>query len=258
MSTIPGPQVTPQAKVLMTLALAVLSVAGNYFSLPLFFGVDFIFGSIAVMLAVVLLGTVPAVLVAVAGGLYTLILWGHPYALLIFTAEALVVGLLYQRGLRNLVLADLAYWLVIGVPLAFLFYRGVIGLGWDSTLMVALKQPLNALFNVLLTGLFLIASQLGRRAMAGWLSGRPRLQDLLFHALLTPTLLAGAVPIVFESHTQREELEALMARDLQAQASQLASRLAESGPDAIVRSGRYPGCLPNRSPWPYWMAKGSR
>ena len=242
MSIIERPAMTLQSKVLMTMALGVLSVIGNYFSLPLFFGVDFIFGSIAVMLAVVLLGTVPAVLVAVAGGLYTLILWGHPYALVIFTAEALVVGLLYQRGLRNLVLADLLYWLVIGVPLVLLFYRGTIGLGWEATLMIALKQPLNALFNVLLTGLFLIGVHLSGR-VSGWLSGRPRLQDLLFHALLTLTLLAGTAPIVLESYTQRGELEALMAEDLQAQARHMVNKITESGPSTINEERELPGVL---------------
>lgn len=235
MSDIAKSELTRQGKVVATLMLAALAVVGNYFSLPLFFGVDFVFGSIAVMLAVALLGMVPAVLVAVAGGLYTLILWGHPYALVIFTAEALVVGLLYRRGFRNLVLADLAYWLVIGVPLVLLFYRGMLGLGWEASTMIALKQPINALFNVLLAGLFLTAGQLSGPALSKRLPGRPRLQNLLFHALLTLTLLAGAAPIIFESHTQRGELETLVARDLQTQAHQVVRRVEESGPETIKK-----------------------
>lgn len=243
MSAIAKSEWTLRAKALVILMLAALAVVGNYFSLPLFFGVDFIFGSIAVMLAVVLLGMVPAVVVAVVGGLYTLILWGHPYALVIFSAEALVVGLLYRRGFRNLVLADLAYWVVIGVPLVLLFYRGMLGLDWEASTMIALKQPLNGLFNVLLAGLLLIGGQLSGRALSKWLPGRPRLQDLLFHALLTLTLLAGAAPIIFESHTQRGELEALMARDLQAQAHQVLSRMEESGPDSIKKEQAVSGLL---------------
>lgn len=64
----------PRTRVPATLALAVAALAGNYRSLPLFFGVDLIFGSIAVLPAVVLLGAVPAVLVAAVGGLYALVL----------------------------------------------------------------------------------------------------------------------------------------------------------------------------------------
>lgn len=36
----------------LLLALAALGLAGNYLSIPMFFGVDFLFGSIAALLAV--------------------------------------------------------------------------------------------------------------------------------------------------------------------------------------------------------------
>lgn len=221
---------TPQVKIVLTLVLAVLGTAGNYFSLPLFFGVDFIFGSVAVMVAVILLGTVSAVVVATIAGLYTLVLWGHPFALMIFVTEALVVSLLYRRGLQSLVLADLIYWVLLGVPLVLLFYRGVLGMEWTATSMIAFKQPLNGLFNVLLAGLLVIFAKLGVPALSQWVSALPRLQDLLFHALLTLTLLAGTVPIIYEGHRQRVELEAFMAERLQAQAQQLARSQARSGP----------------------------
>ncbi|AOY87643.1 hypothetical protein BKP64_05350 [Marinobacter salinus] len=55
-------------KALATLTLALLALCGNYLTLPLFFGVGFIFGSIMVMVAVRFLGTLPAVLVAFTGG----------------------------------------------------------------------------------------------------------------------------------------------------------------------------------------------
>ena len=47
---------SPLRMVLITLALALAALAGNAGSMPVVFGVDFIFGSIAVMLAVELLG----------------------------------------------------------------------------------------------------------------------------------------------------------------------------------------------------------
>ena len=117
---------TFSSKAVSTLALALLAFAGNMLNLPLFFGVHFIFGSVAVMVAVKLLGLWPALWVALAGGAYTWVLWGHPYAMLTFTLEAVVVGLLYRRGMQNLVLADLAFWLVAGPILVPLLYIGVI------------------------------------------------------------------------------------------------------------------------------------
>ena len=222
----PGTELSMRHKALATLALALLAVAGNVLSVPLFFSVVFIFGSVAAMLAVALLGTLPAVLVAAAGGLYTLFLWGHPYALIVFTVEALVVGLLYRRGLRTLVLADLAYWLVLGVPLVLLFYRGMMGVGWEAATMIALKQALNGLFNALLAGLVVLGLQLWWRGAARLGLGAARLSGLLFHVLLTTILLAGAIPVILEGYGQRVQQEAFMAERLAERARHLGARLA--------------------------------
>ena len=214
---------TGRQKALATLALALLAVVGNLLHLPLLFGLDFIFGSIAVMLAVLLLGTLPAVLVAIAGGAYTLLLWGVPYPMLIFVIEALVVGLLYRNAIRNLVLADLFYWVVIGIPLVWLFYRGVIGMGWEATQLIALKQAINALFNTLLAGVLVTLWQLLRGRFA--LPGSPSLTSLLFHTMLSVTLMAGVLPIVHESYARTADQEAFMEERLYQYAAQLEERL---------------------------------
>lgn len=222
-------------KVLATLALALLAVAGNVLSVPLFFSVVFIFGSVAVMLAVALLGTLPAVLVAAAAGLYTVVLWGHPYALVTFTVEALVVGLLYRRGVRTLVLANLAYWLVLGVPLVLLSYHGMMGVGWEAAAMIALKQALNGLFNALLAGLIVLGLQLRWRGAARLGLGSARLTGLLFHVLLTTILLAGAIPVILQGYGQRLEQEAFMAERLAERARHLGARLAAEPAAATAR-----------------------
>jgi len=83
---------TPRAVALLAL-LVLLGFLGNCWSLPLFFGVDFILGSIAVLIVVYWFGAGLGVLAAMIAGSYTYFLWGHPYALIIFTLEALFVGL---------------------------------------------------------------------------------------------------------------------------------------------------------------------
>ncbi len=219
-----------QGKVMATLILALLALGGNYLSLPLFFGVSFIFGSIMVMLAVRFLGTLPAVLVAVTGGLYTLVLWGHPYALVIFTLEAAAVGLLNRRGLRNLVLADLVYWLVLGAPLVLVFYRGAMGMAWEATTLITLKQLLNGLFNALLAGLIILGMQLNWRAGDRRVLGTAGLPNLLFHVLLTTILVTGSVPIISQGYNQRVQLEAFMAERMSERASDVAARLRDRPP----------------------------
>lgn len=196
------PILSARNKVLATLLLSILGVLGNYASLSLVFGVDFIFGSIAVMLAILMLGKLPAVIVAMAAGAYTIFLWGHPYALLTFTIEALLVSLLYERGLRNLVLVELIFWGIVGIPLVLLLYHGIMGM--EASMLVAFKQMVNALFNALLAGVIVIVWQLWIRGRFAF-PGKPSLASLLFHSLLGVTLLAGITPIINESHIKRDE-----------------------------------------------------
>lgn len=217
----------PAHRALATLALALLALAGNYLSLPLFFGVSFIFGSIMVMVAVRFLGIVPAVIVAFTGGLYTLALWGHPYALIVFSLEGLAVGLLYRRGLRNLVLADLIFWLALGIPLILVFYRGFIGMGWESTFLIALKQPLNGIFNALLAGLVILAAQLYWRGDEQISLGQAKLPSLLFHVLLTAILIAGALPLIINGYSQRVQLESFVADRMSDRAGDIAANLLD-------------------------------
>ncbi len=212
----------PSARVGVTALLALLAVAGNVANAPLVYGVSIIFGSVAVVLAVRLLGVWPAVFVAVAGGAYTWVLWGHPWAMVIVTAEALVLGWLHRRGWRNLVLADLAYWLVLGMALVLLFYRGVMGMDLTAAVLVAVKQALNGIFNALVGVAILLVLQFAWRGMAVFGTGPVRLVDVLFQALLTTILVAGSVPVIVNSHAQNRQFEA----HLQDRLSDLARRLA--------------------------------
>lgn len=206
---------TLPAKVATTLLLALLAVAGNMLNLPLFFGVHFIFGSVAVMLAVKLLGLWPALWVALAGGAYTWVLWGQPYAMLTFTLEALVVSLLYRRGLKNLVLADLAFWLVAG-PIAVLpLYTTLVGMDTSAATMITLKQSLNGMFNALIAGLLIkLLVWRFQNGSVSWLPPNIRLNELIFHALLSLTLIAGATPVILNSQNNITEKEKGVGQEL--------------------------------------------
>ncbi|MTW19776.1 PAS domain S-box protein [Allochromatium palmeri] len=223
MPHLPQPTLNRSTTILATLGLALLAVLGNLPAMPLAFGVVFIFGSVFAMLAVVVLGPLPAMLVGLAGGLYTWVLWGHPYAMLIMMLEPLVVGLLYWRGRINLVLADMAFWLVLGAPLVILFYSQFIGLPWSAVLQIALKQPLNGIFNALLAGLLVIGVRLlwPRFRVPGSL----RMGDLIFHLVLVAILLAGSLPLVYKSYQQRAELEERLRIELAGILDHLALRL---------------------------------
>ncbi|MBN2866060.1 MAG: diguanylate cyclase, partial [Thiotrichales bacterium] len=128
-------------------------LAGNYFKFSLFLNIDVLFGSIFAMLVLQFMGFGRALLAAVIISSYTYILWNHPYAIVIMTAELAVVGYLYQYRKMGLIIADLLYWLLLGLPLVALFYFGVMHSSLDNTQVTMIKQAVNGLANVIVARL---------------------------------------------------------------------------------------------------------
>ncbi len=71
-------------KALVLLGLVGAGILGNYLNAEIFFGVNLIFGSIATMIAIRVSGVFWGTLIGIIIGSYTYLLWGHPYAIIIF------------------------------------------------------------------------------------------------------------------------------------------------------------------------------
>jgi len=209
----------PEARLhyfLILLSLSLLGVLGNYLHLPLFFGVSFIFGSIAVLIAVRVLGTAAAIAVAIVAGSYTYFIWGHPYALVIFTAEAFVVGILWQRKISSLVLADIIFWLLAGIPLVWFFYSGIMSMEQTPTLMIGLKQSVNGVANAIIaTYLILLIPSKYTVHRNKKSHGKIRLNELLFTTLLGIPLIFSLVMVSFENKINKENLENVLTDQLE-------------------------------------------
>lgn len=199
--------------VLATLALAGLAWLGNAAHVPLFFGVDLVFGSVFALIALVWLGPVAGLLVALVGGLYTVELWGHPYALLIFLLEIAVVWRLLARG-WFVALGDALFWLVVGGPLAYLLYAQALGMDHTAAALIALKQPANGLLNALLASLLALLLQWRLRLNGPYLPGRIHLRALLFSLFLAMALLPGLALMVIEGWEERHHREAALATQM--------------------------------------------
>jgi signal transduction histidine kinase len=132
------------------LLLTLLAYFGNIYKLPLFFGIDFLFGSIAVLIIARLYGCFSATLAAFLTSSPTFFAWGHPYAMLIFTAEALFVSWFLRDRKGNMVLLDAVYWSCIGIPLIWITYGGIMQIETASTFLIVFKQAVNGIFNALI------------------------------------------------------------------------------------------------------------
>lgn len=203
------------SKLFIAAALTLLGLLGNYASYSLFFGVDFLFGSITVLLAVRLLGTTSGTIIAAIVGSYTIYLWSHPYALIIFTLEALIVGLLQNTRLRGLVLSDICFWTVIGAPLAGLFYSQVIGMDTTQSLFIMLKQPVNGVFNAIIATFLLIL--IGQRLPQMFVTGIPRItsRELMFTMIISGVFISTLAIVVYQSRVELEKLETHLSEQLE-------------------------------------------
>ena len=139
--------------VFVPILLIIGGFLGNYFTIPLFFGADFLFGSIAVLLVLYFYGLTWGLLAAAIIHAYTFVLWGHPYGIVNFTCEALFVGIFLHRGRRNIVVLDGLFWLLIGMPLVFVEHGVIMHMDIMTTFFIMLKQSVNGVFNALLASL---------------------------------------------------------------------------------------------------------
>jgi signal transduction histidine kinase len=188
---------------------------GNYCRWTLFFDIDFLFGSIAVWIVVCLYGWRWGTLAGLISGSCTYVIWHHPYTTLTFTAEALFVGwLFHRRQQNNIVLLDALFWLVIGMPLIWLFYAIVLHVDPIQARIILFKQPTNGIFNTLIASLLLTHLPIHR-----WLNRPPAistlsLQQTLFNLLVAFVSFPTLVLIVLASHQVVDDIKSTARLDL--------------------------------------------
>ncbi|MFZ4479810.1 MAG: diguanylate cyclase domain-containing protein [Rhodoferax sp.] len=197
----PGDEGRHSRSVPWLLVLVAAGLAGNYFKYPLFLNIDFLFGSVFSMLALQFFGLRGGVLAAALVSSYTYLLWNHPYAIVVMTAEAAVVGWLMARRKMGMLLADSIYWIVLGMPLAFVCYHLMMKTSLSSTSIVMLKQAVNGVANALLA----------RIVFAG-ISGRYRVAQMQFQELVCNLLTAfilfpALVMLAISSRTDFDETD---------------------------------------------------
>ncbi|MCV6637100.1 ATP-binding protein [Candidatus Albibeggiatoa sp. nov. NOAA] len=147
---------------LTLLFLFIAAILGNIYSFPLFFGIDFLFGSIAVIIILQRYGMLWGILASLAASLYTYFLWGHPYAIIFLLCETIWLGYFIQHSKRpNLVLFDVLYWLLLGIPLIVFAFKFIMALNLQITALIALKWSINSTFNALLASLILTYTSIG-------------------------------------------------------------------------------------------------
>lgn len=201
------------------LTLIVAGLAGNYFKFPLFLNIDFLFGSIFAMLAFQFFGLGRGALAAALIAGYTFILWNHPYAIVILTAEVVVVGGVMQRRKMGMVLADTLYWLIVGMPLVYVLYHGIMDVPLSTTFITMTKQAINGIANALIARLIYTGIALSTRSSLT--SFRETIYNLFAFFVLCPALIMLAVSSRNDFNETDLHIRATLAQDQQRVSHQL-------------------------------------
>ncbi|MCP9785251.1 GGDEF domain-containing protein [Cyanobium sp. N5-Cardenillas] len=213
-STAVGPMI-PRRALLLAL-LAGLAVLGNACPVPLCFSIQILLGSIASTLALLWLRGWWNVAIAAIASLTTWTLWGHPWAILIFSAEALWLAVFVNRfsgppenDLKGrIVLADAVFWLLVGVPLVFFLYGSVLLIDPANVGVVAAKQAVNGVANTVVAFLLFVLLQL-RRHRRG--QGLLPLRGIVFSVVLASiTLPSLGITLLSCSQLQRASQEGVL------------------------------------------------
>ncbi len=224
----------PRNSRLFLAQVALLSGVGvllNQMPLSLFFGVHLLLGSIPAVLTVLIWRSWWSVPMATLASLATVPLWGHPYAVLIFTAEAAWLCWACRHWLSNqeplshrIILFSIVFWVAIGTPLVFATYQGLLGISTTNTTLIAVKQSVNGVLNT--TAAYLIALSLktgAPRNRSTSIAIRNLITGLTLILVLTSYLLATSL-----SSRQIGRSIALAERERLSLVANMTSQLAEA------------------------------
>ena len=211
-------------------AIALLTGAGflgNYFNLSLFFGVDFLFGSIAILIITYYFGWGWGGFASLIAGSYTYLLWNHPYATIILVIESLFIGFLcQQRKHPNLLLFDGIYWFLIGMPLVWLFYGQMLHMEAAQVLLVMCKQAVNGIFNALVASLIISYAPSHRWVRHSKHFHVFSLKQTIFHLLVAFVFIPGLLLLVIDGRYLVAQIQTTVQTELQTNGINLSSGLS--------------------------------
>lgn len=199
----------------MGLLFGLLGFAGNWLKLQLFLNVDFLFGSLFVMFAILRYGSGAGIIAGLVAASCTILLWKHPWALIIFTAEAAFVGWrCRKKDPADLLLYDAVYWILCGIPLVWCFCYVILGTTPADTALISLKQSLNGVFNALLASLahLAILSRVENRKPADLPSYRQIVFSVMVSLVIFPCLILIVLELRGTMHRESENLAAETVR----------------------------------------------
>ena len=209
-----------RAHVLQMALLTGLAVLVNLQPLPLFYGIQVLLGSTLPILALLLWRSGWSIVMGLVASLVTWKLWGHPWAVVIFTMEMvwLTLGLqrlcrVQDRSATGLIIPlSISYWLMLGSPLVALLYGLILKIDATNVAVTALKQSVNGILNTTIAFVLyvLISAIQNRKGQGSGISLRGVIVGLVLITTTVPTLVITMISgYQLELAVQQAELDNL-------------------------------------------------
>jgi len=152
--------------------LAAAAVALNVYAPTVFFDSQMMIGGSLGVFALLQFGW-PGLVVGVAALAVTFVRWGHPFELIVGTGFLVWLQVFLtrgpggpaNRGNSRVLLAAIAYWLLVGFWLEAALFRIAFGMGSLDVIGLALKEMVTSLCNATLGFLLFTAVSVARRRL---------------------------------------------------------------------------------------------
>lgn len=204
-----------RASVFITLViLLIASFTGNYASIPFAGGGEVFFGSIAVLLVVRLYGLWWGLGAGLLAGSYPAWLWHHPGGLVLPLCEALWLGMFWRYTPRHLLPLDSAFWLVLGLPLAWFFSTNILRLASPAAQLLVLIQSFNGIANAALASVLLYSLPLQRWSGRHTVALPCSLQQSMVHVLMAFVLFPAVLLMVMSGQQVLGTMESALSAQM--------------------------------------------
>lgn len=121
----------------MFIVLAVLSMLARIYELNFSYGISFAFGNVFTIIILRYFGKFKALSMAVVANILDVYFFNGNIYTVFYTVEIFVLAILWKNNNRRLLIMDILYWVLIGVPLSTLvFYMNSGTVGLEGFLMV--------------------------------------------------------------------------------------------------------------------------
>ena len=223
------PLLSRQRPLLLAMTLGLLAAITNLFTIQLLANASMMLGGIFTMIAALIMAPRHALLASLIGTIGLSLSWHHSWGYLWYPLEVLFVGWMVRQRVHALI-ADLIYWLFIGIPLVYLVINNADQVSSSMQTVILTKQVLNGYLYTLLASFITMLP--GIRTLPGARSlPLPSLQTYLtlaFGMICTLCLLSyGLLSERSYTHDHQQRVEAKLKFSSQHLTDDLETKLTQ-------------------------------